>query len=253
MSDSADEPKSIELTGAAKGRSVSQAAAIKTRANFAGQHLLSAAKFARMSGDAETNNEGGSSADSSLFQDTTAYVTATLLTSTAALEAYINQLFIDGNVVPTHEIGGQSEELWNIWWSTIERWKIWSKYDLALALREQGSLFDEQSPLYPRYISAKLLVDVRNLLVHFKPQWSDEKREHHKITNRLVNEPVSPSPSGSTTPLFPHDFMSHDMARWAVKTSWNFIEAFSQRAGLDNKYAYMVNDLNPGYPTWPVR
>ena len=248
-----EEPKGLELTATAAQIHVSgMPATIRTRANFAGQHFLAAAMFARISGQLETNNAGGSSADP-FFTEITGYVTGTLLTASFALEAYINQVFIDGDVFPAPHLGGNTQELWNIWWRQIESKKTLDKYNLALDLKEQAHFTkDSSQPGNHLFLSANLLIDVRNALVHFKPQWDDEQKSHKQITQRLLKEPVNSSPFGSTSPLFPHDFMSHDMARWAVRAAWNFIEAFSQRAELPNKYAHMVNDLNPGYPTWPV-
>ncbi len=245
-------PDSILVADTGQIKLAAETATIRTRANFAGQHLLAAAKFARMSGEVETAHTGGSSTEP-FFTETVTYATGTILTAGAALEAYINQVFIDGKVFPIQSIGANTEELWDIWWDVIERRDIWTKYNLALELRNKLKLSqDNQSPLYPKYLSAHLLVDIRNALIHFKPQWDDEKKAHHQLTNRLLNESVRSSPFGSCSPLFPHDFMSHDMARWAVKTAWQFIEAFSQGADLENTYAFLIDELNPGFATWPL-
>jgi len=235
-------------------RVVGQTAAIDTRIDFAGSHLFAAAKFSQLAEDLEINNVGGFSSEP-FFREIMSYVSASQITAAAALESFINELFIDRSAYFPEYTASGTERLWEELRRLIERRdRVLDKYDRALALKDKKPFAkDKQSPDYHHYRTACLLIDVRNELVHFKPQWASETRTHAPIAQQLLKVPVAVSPFRTTSPAtFPTDFMSHDMARWAVKTAWNFIEAFSQRARLPNKYAFMVNDINPGYPIWPV-
>lgn len=241
----------VALSGSAMGTSFASAT-LRTRTNFAVQHMLAAARFARMSGDVEADHAGEPS--DPFFEEIISYVSATVLTSGAGLEAYINELFIDADVFFSEYRQGTSGDLWDILWTEVERRPTLEKYELALDLKKQARFAkeDKSSSLFSAYKSACILIEVRNSLIHFKPQWDDEEKSHQHIAAQLLRENVQTSPFTGSTPIFPTEFMSHDMAKWAVKTSWQFTEAFSQKSGLKNKYAEVIDRLNPGYPTWPL-
>lgn len=242
--------QTVSLSGSAMGTSFASAT-LRTKANFALHHMLAAARFARLSESIEANYAGEPFGP--ISAEIISYVSATVLTSGAGLEAYINELFIDADTIFPEYRQGTSAYLWDILWKEVERKDTLGKYEIALDLKKQTRFTkeDKSSPLYSIYTSASILIEVRNALIHFKPQWDDEEKSHQAIALRLLKENVQPRLSVGSTPIFPTDFMCHDMTRWAVKSSWTFIEAFSQKADLPNKFAYMVNDLNPGYSTWP--
>ncbi len=63
------------------------------RPNFAVQHIIAAARFARLCYKVEDDNAGAPFG--SFYDEVVSYVTATILSSVAGLEANINELFAD--------------------------------------------------------------------------------------------------------------------------------------------------------------
>jgi hypothetical protein len=223
----------------------------RVRSNFAVQHMLAAARFARRVGEVEKEHAGEQFGP--FFDEIISYVSATILSSAAGLEAYINELFIEAETYFPEYRRGASAELWDLLWKRVERDNTLDKYQLALDLKKLDRFGkDKKSTIDVTYAAASALIDVRNALMHFKPQWDDEEKLHRQLTNRLRNLGIPTSPfMPAGTQHFPTAFMSHATAKWAVTTSLQFTAAFSQRAGLENKFAGFIERMNPGHPDWP--
>ena len=80
------------------------------RANFSVSHLLAAASFSRAVGKLESDNKGRPFGD--FFEDIQSNAIATVLTATAALESYANELFVDHATVFPNQPSRKLEELW---------------------------------------------------------------------------------------------------------------------------------------------
>ncbi len=242
--------KVIGLTGTAQGRATGHPATARIKTNFAVQHMLAAARFSRLSAGVESSQVTESSDID--FDELTSYVTATILTSAAGLEANINELFIDAHRFFSEYTEGNSQYLWELLWGKVECKPTLQKYELAFWLKKHARMSaDQASPLYASLRSAKTLIDVRNALLHFKPQWDDEEKSHRALADRLLEANIETRDSGGSMTIFPTAFMTGQMARWAVLTNLDFIEAFSRETGLPNRYSGFLDRLNPGFPTWP--
>ena len=68
-----------------------------SRANFSVSHLLAAASFSRAVGKLQSDNQARPFGD--FFEDIQSNAIATVLTATAALESYANELFVDHSTV----------------------------------------------------------------------------------------------------------------------------------------------------------
>ena len=68
-------------------------ATAQQRHNFAVQHLLAAARFARLCFEVEETHAG--EPFGSFYDEVTSYATAAVFSSVAALEANINEVFAD--------------------------------------------------------------------------------------------------------------------------------------------------------------
>ncbi len=240
-------PTGAALSGTAHVRGIASSishtttASLRTRANFAVQHMLAASRFARMVGEIEVAHAGESSGP--FFDEIISYASTTILTSAAGLEAYINELFIDADTNFPEYRQGASTDLWNFLWREFEKKPTLEKYQLALDLKKQPRIpKGEKSSARSNFEAAGVLIAARDALIHFKPQWDDEEKSHRNLANLLLKHAVPPSPF-YTSALFPHGFMCHAMAVWSVTTCLQFVEAFSQRAGLDNKFDGFVDQF----------
>jgi hypothetical protein len=131
-------------------------------------------------------------------------------------------------------------------WDTLEkRANILEKYRKALFIKAGEEL--SRTALDPGnliYQNVRSLIQLRNALVHAKPEWYDEQVKHQKIANKVRGK-FDRSLFVPTAELFPQGGMSHGCAKWAVNSSVEFVTAFSSQAGLTDRFAKHVAQLNP--------
>jgi hypothetical protein len=191
------------------------------RINFAIKHLLSAARFSREVGRIETANAGKPFGD--WWEEMSDYAVACILLTSAVLESYANELFSDRGTVFPDAAPKYIDKIWTI----TERRPPLEKLDLVLELREQPAL-DKKTKLY-KAISAVILL--RNELTHFKPEWTNEPRKHHVISDTLKGY-FTPSAITNDPLIFPRAWITHSCTSWAVNATLEFIEEFERLAAL---------------------
>jgi len=145
----------------------------------------------------------------------------------ASLEAYINEVFIDrGEHFESHDI-----KLMDDLWGVLETKSVLDKFQFALLLKNKEKL-DPSSRVVDHI---RVVIKLRNSLVHFKPEWVHMQKEHNKI-GKALNGKFEMSPFLSPAePIFPLRCMSHSMTRWAVRSSYDFIELFSNASKIENR------------------
>lgn len=198
----------------------------KTRANFAVQHLLAAARFARICYRIEQDNIGNPLGP--FFDEIMSFVSAGVLSSVASMEANINEQLADHPQFMATLKNRGFEQLWN----KADAGCMLEKYQFALDLFGHSKI-PRGEPLFQ---NAAALVDMRNRLVHFRPEWNDDSGKHKKVGELLANR-FQRSPFVSVNaPLFPIGCMCHACLKWAIETSLGFMKEFSERMGLPFKF-----------------
>ena len=204
-------------------------ARLSQRYNFALQHMSAAIRFDQLCYKAELAN--ANQPYGPFFGEIRSYVTATVLSSVAALEANVNESFAD---VLDGTITFESIEVQELKdsWSRMERESTLKKYERFLKLVGKKELNQKDS----RYQSAKLLIRVRNAFVHYKPKWDSELREFDDIGNQLIGKfELSPFLDESS-PVFPMRCMTHGFSQWAVQSGLDFAEWFANSAGISYRF-----------------
>ena len=230
----AEMPKVVGAAALAAGHATVTATA-STRTNFALQHLLGAARFARQAWQVERSNAG--QPFGSFFEELIHLATAAITLSVSSLEAFANELFADG----TQQFPSFSTEILNAVWALAEERPFMEKYDLALTLHSVAP-FDKGLAVYQ---NVDALVHLRNALIHFKPEWDDAQVKHKKLSARLQYK-FAPSPFlPAHEPLFPRGCMSHGCAEWAVKSVADFLTDFQLRLKTEGK----IDASNSGLKT----
>ena len=217
---------------------LSATASVKT--NFSGHHMLSAAHFARQSAIIEKNCKDGITDE--LRAEHRAYVTGAIIVSVASLEATINEVFISAidndnlfkDFDPT--IPKVLAEFWT--WDIVERSSILEKYRCVIAVANKEAFDRGNSP----YQEVNDLIKLRNALVHYKPEWDTDLKNHKKIEDRLekrwLKTRINPNPfAHENDAFFPKKCLGHGCAEWAVKSSIKFIEDFYNRMGFPLKWS----------------
>jgi hypothetical protein len=82
------------------------------------------------------------------------------------------------------------------------------------------------------YQDVAALIELRNGLVHFKPEWFDQQEAHAKLSKTLAKK-VEPSPFLVSEPLFPRAWAGSSCTIWAVRSVSQLMVEFERRAGID--------------------
>lgn len=211
--------------------SVTMTATAIVRENLSINHLFAAAKFSRHVGEIERENVAKEFGD--WFDDIIFYSMACAMNATSALEAYANERFADGvasfpNIQP---------EVIEKFWELSERKSALEKFDLILTLRQEPPINHEDKI----HRNAKVLVRLRNALVHFKPEWSNEKKKHFELSETLTQTMGSAS-RHAFAKMFPYKWMVHANTQWCVHTVIEFLTHFEKQAKLESFKAYAPTD-----------
>ena len=172
-----------------------------------------------------------------------AYVVGSVTEAAAFLESAVNELFLDCRDGHQSYITGLSAAdknalaaRWNDWHAPEQRprWiETLEKYQTAL--RSCGlRVFDKG--LSP-YQDAKLVMSLRNGLVHFTPEdlSSDDRHElGDALRAKFDSNKLFPEPSGN--PYFPSRCLGYGCAAWAVSSSRRFADEFFAKLRVSPNY-----------------
>lgn len=196
-----------------------------TRMNLAVQHVMAAARFSREVQRVEAANQDAEFGD--FWDEILHYSIACIFGCAASLEAYANELFDDrASVFP-----GYSNPLLDKLWETFESKPILEKFQFALLLKNLPEM-DRGAQAFQR---AAILIQLRNALTHFKPEWTNEAVEHKKLSARLAGL-FPPSPFMDDEQVFPRRWATHGCTKWAVESVFGFANQFEQDSKVPSKY-----------------
>lgn len=193
--------------------------------NFALTHFSAAIEFAEKTAEIEAAHTG--QAFGNFWQEISIYWSAAIMSSVAALESLINELYLQTDS-PLQNVDGDFDDFF---WGRngLERKPILQKYQAALAQLGVEPFDQESEP----YAAVETLIGLRNYIVHFKPLF-DEERRNADLEAQLVDRfQLSPFPDDGAD-FVTKKCVSGGCARWGVETSSSYIRAFADLSGLDN-------------------
>lgn len=208
-------------------------------------HILAAAYFARQSAQIEMKKDGISSkyVDDSAIEHR-ALIMACIASSVSFLESTINELFVDAGDSrhKSEHVGrldGNTQRLMASLWDVESFGRSAStlnKYQAVLRLANKARFDEGRNP----FQDAKSLIDLRNALSHFKPEWvqanvgNGDQAELHSLERKLTGKfPLNPFLQDAR-PLFPTKCMSHGCAKWAVHAAIRLVTEFCERMAISN-------------------
>jgi hypothetical protein len=200
---------------------------VRVKYSFSRQHLAAARHFA-----AEASRIEAAATPVPEVQEAEhrAHVTAAVMLSVAALEASINELY--------HEVFSKEQKslqhfddravrLMIETWRDTERLPILEKYQRVLLYAGLANFDRSREP----FQSTETLIRLRDNLVHYRPEWSDEQGRHHSLEQRLRNRfSLTTGPHGRL--WFPHQCLSAGCANWAINIAVDFTMDFCNRLQL---------------------
>jgi hypothetical protein len=209
-------------------------------------HIMAAAFFARQSAQLEREYRSRESISTEAFSQHRAYVTGSIFSAVSFLEGQINEVFTDAADDRRdfiHNLGDRIfllAEMWNLDVPRTAGYPILKKYEIALALAQKEPL--DRGAL--SYSDAKLLIRLRNALIHYEPLSStssakSSQSEEQKFRGKFPINPLT----GSKTPFFPERCLGHGCAKWAVESSVTFVDQFCSKLGIEPVFNSIRNSL----------
>ena len=195
--------------------------------SFSTKHLWAARYFADMA--AWVEEKAMAEVTENDRQRHSAYVTGAVLCAAAFLDASINELFVNagdaGN--PKAVCGLDTKQKAALAKLSASDSKTLRKYERALtACRKKMDCTVEP------WLSAQKLLDLRNALMHYEPEWSDGLDKHAKLETNLQHS-FAISPLALPGQLwFPHQCLGSGCANWAAHQAAEFITAFCSQLGI---------------------
>ena len=193
--------------------------------NFAWQHLKAATLFRDHVLHLESSH-----ADQPLgtfFEELRSYASGCIMSSTASIEALINELFIAHNSRLREKLTDFETAFWGP--KRIEHKPILKKYQLALDMLEVARLA-QRGQLYR---DTWCLIELRNALIHYKPTWITARQRTVELED-LLGQRFAQSPfSDSSADFVSMKYMSAGCTKWAVESTLSFMRAFDERTHLD--------------------
>lgn len=230
------------------------------RTYFSFQHLKSAAIFCKQSYEierfyAEKFSEIDSDERGKLEGESYAFVTGTIFTCISFLEADINEFYKDAadrsynnRLYPLPEESIKAlGELWNDKDSKFDMSSTLIKYQTALETAGKSKLSEGQEP----YQSVKLLISLRNSLIHYKTETlkssafdPDSKHYFEKRLTRKFEQNLFYKYSGN--PYFPNKCLGYGCAKWALASVINFAEEFYGEIGIRPSFEHIKKCIDIG-------
>ncbi len=206
------------------------------RAYFSSYHLWAARHFAQLSHDIEDQHSG----DPKFDIRHRSYVTNSILSSVAFLEAAINELFQDAFDNHLGYLESLDKKVVasfaNFWRFSGEQdkqspYSFLEKYQLALTIAHLEPFDKSLTP----YQNVDLIRKLRNALIHYKPKTTGIDEEH-PITDKLRNK-FAPNKlmEQSGNPFFPDKCLGYGCAKWAVDSALQFTNEFFNRLNMKPK------------------
>jgi len=225
------------------GISISSSVSISSRHYLSISHLSAATLFSQRATNLEPALTLGDPASNEGLREHMACVVTSIMLSVAFLEATINELWADCSegfdLARLRDI--QSHRVMAALWdkSPLKKATMFEKFELALELNAKPELPRGASP----YQDVKLLVDLRNALVHYEPETilsfsNGDKMQatNHAFEKKLRGRFELNSLTGQGNPFYPDKVLGAGCARWAVASAVAFADAFFETLGLPSMY-----------------
>lgn len=197
-----------------------------SRPVFAAHHLRGACHAAMRIRAIEEVNRGA--AFGPQFEPVMYYSTSVVISAVAALDAFIGEIQFE----PDRSFSGQAPAFVTTCMELVAR-----KPTIA-RLNVLSQLAGKASPDISRYPgqAVRALIELRNELVHYEPEWTGEQTSHAKLSTVIKPWAVASPFLPDTDPLFPYRWMSYGSAKWAIESVRDFVTELAAANGWRSVY-----------------
>lgn len=217
---------------------------VETRHNLATHHLWTARSAAKRCRELEAELVAKGTVNAHI-EHRTLSITSVVF-SVFFLEALVNQLFSDAEDSKPGKLTFFAEGLTDaqagklgLWWRKTdghgrpvnELKPVLKKYQTALDLLGRPRMPETTDP----YLSAYDLIQLRNALVHFKPEWQGQSA--HPIEQMLKSHAgFVENQQKIGSPWYPNKCFGAGCAAWACKVVMDYADDWLMRMGLTRGY-----------------
>jgi len=208
-------------------------ATVRTKAGLFQFHLNSAERFAFACSKIE-REENHLEWPQPRWDESRSNALAAVLLAAAALESSVNEFYqqaVDRDKDALKPLSETQMKLLAELWPDIEKLSPMRKHQVALVAMGHKPMIIGQEP----YRSADGLMRLRNALVHFKPEWDNDLRDHRSLEQRLSQLfPVSALADRAKGKMiwFPHKCLGAGCAEWAIESAVKFSQQFVNTLGI---------------------
>ena len=196
------------------------------------QHFRASRYFALEA--AALEDENGSESKLGILVAHRAYITGAIMAAIAGIEASINELFheaADSGQASLEGLSTSETDLLAEWWEEVDRVSVLREYQTALLLCGRQKFDRGGAP----YQDAESAVQLRNALVHYRPEWESEQDRHIALEQRLRKRFDLNPLTAQRSLWFPHRCLSSDCASWVLKACTVFLLEFCSRLGIPSR------------------
>jgi hypothetical protein len=219
----------VSAIGSATGTATATAVA-RVKHNFSRQHFIAARHFANLA----ASTEGKESLSEQEKNEHRAYVIGSVVLSAAFIEASINEFYleaVDGNQTSLVGLTTQQMAMLAERWKKVARGQVLKKYQIALAICGKEQFNTTSEP----FQGTDGLVKMRNVLMHYRPEWDDELREHKDVQERLTGRFPLNSLASAGSLWFTHQCLGAGCAQWAATQAARFVTEFCTRLSIPSR------------------
>ena len=202
-------------------------------ASLYAHHLFAARHLAELACELE-KEYAGAGVDAEVSRRHRAYVSGTVLSAAAFLEASINELYLEvqGHLANGSGVGRQRVlAVPAHFWSSAGKPPVLHKYQLALVVADAEPYDEGRSP----FREADGLIALRDALVHGRPEWRDSHGRRQNLERRLRGKFPHNAFAIEGDPEFPDRMLGAGCAMWAVRVAEKFSDDFCHRMGIPSR------------------
>lgn len=203
----------------------------KSHANLAHIHLNSARIFIDFAIAIDNDPHYKNSVPQNVINSYMSYVSSAIICSIAALESTINQFMVDSSNKLSISPHKDDDSIFkkfkrlnkkeNLLKQLNNIPNVMLKYDVAFFLLKKKFITHNKLKEDVGY-----LVDIRNALVHFTPEWDNALEKHWCLEKSRKNRFTDSGFYDSKALFFPYRCLSVSCAYWSHKTATSFIKMF---------------------------
>jgi hypothetical protein len=204
----------------------------RVRHDIMKQYFEAAGYFADCAASIEDETQKAALKDKIETSQHRAYVVGAVVLAAMAMETCINGIYLDACSKNLKGLDDREMALLAKSWAFLDERHLDTlfKYMHALLLVGKRELPPGENP----YQGAKNLIDLRNALTHYKPEWDDAKI--HETIKKQLKGRFDVNPLAPDAYLwFPEQCLGSGCAKWAVNAAEDFVRAFCKQLGIPKR------------------